>query len=611
MKQLKVITFLLLAVFFSSSLFASTSVTSLSSDTDWYQNGSPYILQGKVVVPKGSTLRIYPGVQVLFQGASSLEVDGTLEAEGSASAPAVLNMIEGGLQSELFINGGEAHLSNVKILSGVFLAKDAKLTLEASEITKGSGVYLQGATTARLKNNKIYGNATGVVLDGPVIATLNFNTLVQNSYGLVLKSYSDLVFTNNSVHDNQREVVNNTPALKLGGNYWGSTDANAVHNRIQGAVDLSPMRSLKDVLRVYVRTQLPLITAKMSAALVAKEKQEAKEEALALKKIKKEQAVASKKNEAPEAPVAAAPAEQAAPAEPAEAPAVEEAPAAAEAPVEVEPSSPASKIVSVKSLPPAPHQLKPLANLPPAQEVGSTQPASSSSPVVEAQPSGSLNPPVVPAPPTAASPAAAAPPESSAPPSLDMDLMPPPGISSASTTTPAAGAAPPALDTITIAPPSLDASTPPSAANNAAVPPPPDLNEQMTPAANAAPVVPPPPVSANNTPAAVQAPPVPMNVTPTADQQNAVKKLDSVSGDIDGMQPPPLDLGPDLSNPSAFDDMSAVGKPSTKDAGAKSAPASSGLAIPPIKDSDVMPPKDLDLPPIDDLGNINLDSRNK
>lgn len=144
-----------------------------------------------------------------------------------------------------------------------------------------------------------------------------------------------------------------------------------------------------------------------------------------------------------------------------------------------------------------------------------------------------------------------------------------------------------------------------------AIQPPPDLGEQMTPSAAAAPVVPPPPVSANNAPAVVEAPPVPANVTPTADQQNAVKKLDNVSGDIDGMQPPPLDLGPDLSNPSAFDDMSGVGKPSSKDAGAKSAPASSGLAIPPLKDSDVIPPKDLDLPPVDDLGNVNLDSRNK
>jgi hypothetical protein len=73
--------------------------------------------------------------------------------------------------------------------------------------------------------------------------------------------------------------------------------------------------------------------------------------------------------------------------------------------------------------------------------------------------------------------------------------------------------------------------------------------------------------------------------------------LDAVGGDIDGMQPPPLDLGPDLSKT----DLDAVKPP----------PSASSLALPPLKDSDVAAPKDLDLPPIDDLGNINLDSRNK
>ena len=628
MKQLKVIIFIL-SILPASSIFASTNISTINSDADWFQNGSPYIIQTKVVIPKGVTLHVNSGVQVIFQGASALEVDGTLIVEGSAAAPAVFNMIEGGLQSELFINGGEANITNAKIESGVFLAKDAKLTMEGTEVTKGSGVYLQGSTTARLKNNKIYGNATGVVLDGQVIATLTFNTLVQNTYGLVLKGYSDLVFTNNSVHDNQREVVNNTPAVKLGGNYWGSESAESVQPRIQGSVSLAPLRSLKDILRVYVRTQLPVITGKMSAALAAKEKREEKEQALALKNFKKEQAAASRPAAAPaaEAPVAEASVEKAAPAEQA-APAVEEAPA------EVETAGHASKIITVKSLPPAPHRLKPLANLPPAQEPGATQDISISAPVAESQPAGSLNPPAVPE--TPAAPAAST--GAAVPAVPDVDLMPPPGLESASpasstaetvppppgsssnSTSPAASVPPPP-DAVSIAPPDLGSSTmPPSVVNAPAPPavngaeaiaPPPDLAEQMTPSASGAPMVPPPPASANNTPAAVQAPPIPVNVTPTADQQNAVKKLDSVSGDIDGMQAPPLDLGPDLSNPSAFDDMSGVGKSTTKDTGAKNAPASSGLAIPALKDSDVTPPKDLDLPPIDDLGNVNLDSRNK
>ncbi len=576
---------------FTSSLYASTNVPNLiSGDTQWDQTGSPYLIQGKVVVAKGASLQVGAGVQVIFQGASALEVDGTLQVQGSAAAPAVFNMIEGGLQSELFINGGEAHITNAKVSSGVFLVKNARLTMDGTDVTKGSGVYLQGATTARLKNNKIYGNATGVVLDGPVHATLTFNTIVQNSYGLLVKSYSELEFVNNSVHDNQREVINNTPSFSLGGNYWGTDDSKSVQARIQGKVDLNPMRSLKDILRVYVRTQLPVITKQMSLALVAKEKREAKEEAVLMAKLKKEQAGGTQNAEAPAPPSAEAPAEQPAP----EQAAAPETPSAAEAPAAEMPSEvavPTNKIASVKSLPPAPHKLKPLANLPPEQKVTNAMAASAPA---GAQPAANAPAsPEVPQPPTAAastneSVIPPAPEDLTAPPSTSASTAVAPPPPEASSTTPpvppevSSGTpqAPPPPDMGNMTPPDIETSTPPSNATaSSSVPAPPDLNEQVPPSA---------------------------------------QKLNDVTGDIDGMQAPPLDLGPDLSNNITADELSGTGQPSTKGAGAKTqSPAgkkpsdASGLALPPMKDGDVAPPKDLDLPPMDDLGNINLDSRNK
>ncbi len=567
MKRLIFLIAFLMTAGFPPSLFASTEVPpSITTDTDWNQGGNPYIIKGKVTIPRGSSLTINTGVQVIFQGAAVLEVNGLLEVNGTAAGPAVFNMIEGGLQSEIAINGGTAHLTNAKILSGVFLAKDAKLTMEGSEITKGSGVYLQGSTTARMKNNKIYGNATGVVLDGQVVANLSFNTIVQNTYGLMFKNFSDIAFKNNSIHDNQKEVVNNTPSLKLPGNYWGTDDSNAVQAKIEGSVDLNPVKNLKDILRVYVRTQLPVITAKMSKDLAARERRQEKEDAIALKKLKKAEVLAAKKKaaapevgapevaspvvEAPPAPET--PAEKAAP----EAPAVAEAPAAPEAPAETVPTSP-SKVISVKSLAPAPHTLKPIAGLPPAQDFGKPEDASTLSAVGETQAS------TVPPPPATAA----------APPSTDMAI--------------------PSVPDATMAPPPAPAAV----GDTNTVPAPPDLGEQMPPSTSAPPVVPPPPgTGMDNTPAAA-APPPPANVEPTADQTKAVKKLDAIGGDIDGMQPPPLDLGPDLSNK----DLDAIKPP----------PGASDLGLPPLKDTDVKAPKDLDLPPIDDLGNINLDSRNK
>ena len=51
---------------------------------------------------------------------------------------------------------------------------------------------------------------------------------------------------------------------------------------------MNPMKSLKDVLRVYIQTQLPEITQEMSNAMVAKEKRHAQADKLALKKLKEQ-----------------------------------------------------------------------------------------------------------------------------------------------------------------------------------------------------------------------------------------------------------------------------------------------------------------------------------
>jgi hypothetical protein len=249
----------------SPQLFASTNVgASLSENTQWDQSGSPYIVQSRVLVPPGVTLKIGSGVQVVFQGPATLQISGELKIEGSAAAPAVINMINGGLRSALFIDGGEAYFSNMKVLGGVFLARDATVRMDGCEVTKGSGLYLKGNAVAHLRNNKFYGNATGVVLDGPVEADMQFNTLVQNTYGLYLKDFSKLTFLNNSIHDNDSDVVNNGSKAKLGGNYWGTLNPQTAKNKIKGSVSISPMKDIKDILRAYLRSELPVITKVMS-----------------------------------------------------------------------------------------------------------------------------------------------------------------------------------------------------------------------------------------------------------------------------------------------------------------------------------------------------------
>jgi hypothetical protein len=114
---------------------------------------------------------------------------------------------------------------------------------------------------------------------------------------------------------------------------------------------------------------------------------------------------------------------------------------------------------------------------------------------------------------------------------------------------------------------------------------------------------------------------------PSEDQKKAMEALQGVNGDIDGMQAPPLDFGVASSVQATAPAPAPATAPAPTTATAtvpSSAPAAapssdkanppaddSTLALPPLQDSEVKPPKDLDLPPTDDLGNVNLNSKNK
>ncbi|MGH7739854.1 MAG: right-handed parallel beta-helix repeat-containing protein [bacterium] len=636
-------------LFAASFAGASTQVPgTLSGNVDWDSSQSPYIIQGKVEIPQGSVLHIGPGVHVVYQGVGELLVNGVLEVKGSASSPVVFDMTQTGLQSQFVLSGARADIANARFLGGIFLARDSQVDVQESEFTKGSGIYLQGKTQAVLRSNKVYGNATGAVLDGGAIkATFVFNTFVQNTYGLYLKNYLYLKFRDNSIHDNNTEVINATHGTaQLGDNYWGTMDDNALHLKTQGSVNYPPLQSLKDVLRLYIMTQLPEITVAQSERLAAKERRDEKAEALALKKFRKEQereakaaaqsaAAASKASAStsvpppPEASSAAStpppPASSTVPQEPAaSAPAAVETPEETSAPVETAP--PPSGVAEVKPLPPAPYTLTPVPNLPPEQDLNLE--GAASNPTDQENESA----------PEATAPAAPAVEENStltapAPPVVEQNSTqtappPPPTIPAAASTVPPL---PPAVSDNSLVPPPPDVGTnaastagssvpppppvPVASDDNSIPPPPPGMDTNATsipsvPAPPSASSVPPPPVlpadndSANGMSAVPPLPPAgdsgsasPAVPTPTAVPTGRV----STSGTSnDGLTAPSADLSQMALPPGSSPSTTGTQAPVT------SVP---DLALPPIEDLDVPPPKDLDLPPAGDLGNLDLDSK--
>ena len=87
-KALKTYTLIILLVGFSLPAMASTLVTdNITQNTTWDKSGSPYLLNSRVQVYENITLRILPGVEVLFDGSAVIEIGGQLVARGTEENP--------------------------------------------------------------------------------------------------------------------------------------------------------------------------------------------------------------------------------------------------------------------------------------------------------------------------------------------------------------------------------------------------------------------------------------------------------------------------------------------------------------------------------------------
>ncbi|MEI6767006.1 MAG: right-handed parallel beta-helix repeat-containing protein [Bacteroidota bacterium] len=82
---MKKIIFLCFAFILMHFFSSATNIPGGNVSGTWTLGGSPYLIQGAIMIPDGSTLTIEPGVDVIFQGSYKLMVLGRILAIGSVS----------------------------------------------------------------------------------------------------------------------------------------------------------------------------------------------------------------------------------------------------------------------------------------------------------------------------------------------------------------------------------------------------------------------------------------------------------------------------------------------------------------------------------------------
>ena len=141
----KVALLLIIICVVSLKVYATDVNGIISSNTDWTLANSPYIVTGNILVSTGITLTIDPGVTVKFNSGLSMQIDGTLLAQGTS-------------------NNQITFTSNTKDSVGVW-----------------DYIYFSSASTNAVYENNIYGKyLSGSILEYCIIqyaggASINYN----------------------------------------------------------------------------------------------------------------------------------------------------------------------------------------------------------------------------------------------------------------------------------------------------------------------------------------------------------------------------------------------------------------------------------------------------
>lgn len=183
----------------SNFAFAQTNVIGfISQNTTWTQANSPYVALGKIVVKKGVTLTIEPGVTVQLGEGHSLTIEGALIAKGAADKGIKFTSKDetswGGILFEKTSVGAKFDKDG-NYISGSILeyCTVERAGIEASSVlsfinhcdisqSDGIGISISNVGTVIIRNSKVADNAKGgIYIKGCSIAILIGNTLIKNT----------------------------------------------------------------------------------------------------------------------------------------------------------------------------------------------------------------------------------------------------------------------------------------------------------------------------------------------------------------------------------------------------------------------------------------------
>ena len=208
---MKTLIFIFIFILFNTFIYAQTTIPGGNVSGLWTVAGSPYLVQGNITIPSGSTLNIEPAVVVEFQGSYGLTVSGYLEAVGTEtdSIHFVPADTTAGWTGIYFAGGPDtSHLvyCTISNCSSPVACLFSSPVISHSTITYGENCAIQVILmgSPEISHCTIMYNQSGISWESPDDGTIS-NCIIShngNGGGIRLYGYAELTLIDCIINDN-------------------------------------------------------------------------------------------------------------------------------------------------------------------------------------------------------------------------------------------------------------------------------------------------------------------------------------------------------------------------------------------------------------------------